>query len=161
MIERPVAANDRGKARGMVLAMAEGMATSSTHGTPPPLASLPVLVVDDDAASAKLVAVILRGEGCDVRIAVHAEDALAQLRTFRPRLIVLDLVLPMMSGLLLAQQLKAKPETRDIVLLAVTVFNGPETAQMALAAGCSAHIHKPVDPDAFIQLVLIHFRGAP
>jgi CheY-like chemotaxis protein len=137
------------------------MAATSIDTAPLRLASLPVLVVDDDAASAKTMSVILRGEGCDVRIAVHAEDALAQLRTFQPRLIVLDLVLPMMSGLLLAQRLKAKPETRDIVLIAVTVFNGREAAQMALAAGCSAYVHKPVDADAFIQLVLTHFRGAP
>jgi CheY-like chemotaxis protein len=125
------------------------------------LSGLSALVVDDDAASAKLAAVVLRGEGCEVGIARNAEEALATLATFRADFIVLDLILPLMSGLLLAQRLKADPATRGLVILALTVFNGPEAERAALAAGCSAYFRKPIEPLSFPQRVLSCLKGTP
>jgi CheY-like chemotaxis protein len=124
------------------------------------LQDLPVLVVDDDPASAKLVSIVLRGEGSVTRIAESAEEALAILPTFHPRLIVLDLVLPLMSGLLFAQKLKADPETREIVIVAVTAFNGPEAERMAKDAGCALYIRKPIDPIGLPKLLSTHLGGA-
>jgi CheY-like chemotaxis protein len=112
------------------------------------------LVVDDDPASAKLLAVLLRGEGFHVRVAGSAEEALDQLRTFQPHAVVLDLVLPLMSGLLLAQRLKADPATRDIVLIAVTSLSGSEGEAVALQAGCAAYLRKPIDALSFADDVL-------
>lgn len=121
-----------------------------------PLATVPVLVVDDDPASAKLLSVLLQGEGCEVRVAGSSEEALVVLGSFHPRIIALDLVLPLMSGLLLAQQLKADPATRDIVIVAVSAFNGPEAESIAVRAGCAAYIRKPIDPMRFTQLLASH-----
>ena len=117
------------------------------------------LVVDDDAASAKLVSVVLRGESCEVQIAQNAEEALARLVTFRPHFIVLDLILPMMSGLLLAHRLKANPATREIVLIALTVVNGPQAERATRDVGCSAHFLKPIDPLSFPKRVLECLKG--
>jgi two-component system, cell cycle response regulator DivK len=125
------------------------------------LAGLPVLIVEDDAASAKLVAVVLQTEGCVTRIARSAEEALAVIETFSPRVIVLDLILPRMSGLLLAERLKKGPATRDIPIIAVSAFNGPETVRIAESAGCAAYIRKPIDPIALPQLLLSHLGGTP
>ena len=125
------------------------------------LSGLSALVVDDDAASAKLVAVVLRGEDCEVGIARNAEEALATLATFRPDFIVLDLILPLMSGLLLAQRLKADPATRAIVIVALTVVNGPDAERAALAAGCNAYFRKPIEPLSFPERVLVCLKGTP
>ena len=124
------------------------------------LKGLRALVVDDDAASAKLVSVVLRGEGCEVEIAPNAEDALTTLVSFRPDFIVLDLILPLMSGLLLAQRLKADPATRKIVIIALTVVNGPEAERATRDAGCSAYFRKPLDPLSFPERVLECLDGA-
>jgi CheY-like chemotaxis protein len=121
-----------------------------------PLAGLCVLVVEDDPASAKLVSILLAAEGADVHMASSAEDALERVGRFAPRLIVLDLVLPFMSGLLLAQRLKASPATRDIVIIAVTAFNGPETERLTRSAGCDAYVRKPIDVHSFARLVTTH-----
>jgi CheY-like chemotaxis protein len=123
------------------------------------LEDLPVLVVDDDPASAKLLYVVLSGAGCDVKVAHTAEDALMVLQEFRPRVIVVDLVLPLMSGILFAQQLKADPETRDIVLIAVTAMNGPESRRVAHQAGCIAYLRKPIDPLSFPNLLVEQLGG--
>jgi len=115
---------------------------------------LRVLIVDDDMASAKLASIMLRTEGCDTRIVASAEEAFAILPSFRPRLIVLDLVLPLMGGLLFAHSLKSEPATRDIAIVAVTAFNGDGAAHMAKDAGCFLYIQKPIDPLSFADVLI-------
>jgi CheY-like chemotaxis protein len=123
-------------------------------------ASPSVLVVDDDPANAKLLSILIHSEGYRSVIARSAEDAVCMLAYFRPRLIVLDLVLPLMSGLLFAQRLKANPKTQDITIVAVTAFNGSEAEQMAREAGCAAYIRKPIDPVSFTQLLLAYLGSS-
>lgn len=112
-----------------------------------------VLIVDDDAASAKLLTVLLQSDGYHTRTADSAEQALLLLQDLRPCAIVVDLVLPLMSGLLLAQRLKADPRTRDVPVIAVTAVNGGELERLALEAGCQAFVRKPIDPASFTQLL--------
>lgn len=122
------------------------------------LQDLRVLVIDDDANSAKLLAVILRAEGCVVRLAGSAEDARAVLRDFWPRVIVTDLVLPKMNGLVLIQLLKTDPATRDIVIVAVTALHGQGTERLAIEAGCARYLRKPIDPLGFPKLLTTLLR---
>jgi CheY-like chemotaxis protein len=117
-----------------------------------------VLVVDDDAPSAKLMAIVLRSEGFEVRVAPSAEDALAMLDEYLPRVVVLDLILPLMSGLVLAERLRQSPLMADALVVAVTVFNGPEAERMALSAGCDLYVRKPIDPDTFCDLLVAHLK---
>jgi CheY-like chemotaxis protein len=121
--------------------------------------NIPILVVEDDALSAKLLMVLLRAEGHDVRWAISAEDALARLEEFRPRAIIVDLVLPLMSGLVLIERLKADPKTRDIVVIGVSAFGGLPLERMALGAGCAAYVSKPIDPLVFDDLLQLHLGG--
>jgi CheY-like chemotaxis protein len=123
------------------------------------LASVRVLVVEDDPPSLKLVAAVLESEGCEVRSTRSAEEALEVLEVFRPRIVVIDLILPLASGLLLAEQLKADPATSDLVLVAVTAFNGSEAERTALSAGFSLYVRKPIDPDTFPELLLATLGG--
>lgn len=123
------------------------------------LANVRALVVEDDPASAKLLALVLRDEGCDVTVAASAEAALVALETSIPHIIVLDLVLPLMSGLLLAQQLRARPDTAKVPIIAVSAFNGNEVERAALAAGCAVYIRKPIDALSFPQFLRAYLGG--
>jgi CheY-like chemotaxis protein len=141
------------------------------NGTPPPTGSgdassvrhsldgLHVLLVEDDPPSLKLLDALLVGEGCVVRSSRSAEGALEVLRFFRPQVAVIDLILPLASGLLLAERLKADPATSDLVLVAVSALNGPETDRAARAAGFSTYVRKPIDPDSFPAILLAALRG--
>jgi CheY-like chemotaxis protein len=111
------------------------------------------MVVEDDASNARLLAAVLKSEGAEVRIVRDAQEALGALPESRPRLIVLDLILPRMSGLMLARQLKSDAATRDVVLVAVSGITGPQTERMALDSGCSAYLAKPIDADALLETV--------
>lgn len=116
----------------------------------------PVLVVDDDAASAKLLSVLLRSEGYRTRTAESAEEALALLQTFVPCAIVVDLVLPYMSGLLFTQRVKADARLCDVPVIAVTAVTRGDLERLALEAGCQSFMRKPIDLIAFTQLLPKH-----
>jgi CheY-like chemotaxis protein len=124
-----------------------------------PLKGLSILVVEDDPSSAKLLTVLLSVEGATVKTAWSAEEAAEIVKVFKPQVIVLELVLPLMCGLLLAQRLKSDPETRDIVIVAVTAFNGPETERVTKNAGCAAYVRKPIDALSFTRTILQHVGG--
>jgi CheY-like chemotaxis protein len=150
-------ARQRGSRRGS-LSRVNGINGNGVHQE---LKGVPVLIVEDDPASAKLMAIVVGGEGGEVRVARTAEEALVTLSSFRPLLIVLDLVLPVMSGLLLLQRLKADPELCNIVVIAVTALDGPEVERVAREAGCAAYVLKPIDPLSFPELLLAHLGEGP
>ncbi len=114
---------------------------------------VPILVVEDDVLSAKLAGLVLGAEGATVRLAASAEEGLAVLREFKPRVVLLDIVLPRMSGLVLAKHIKSDERTRDTFIVAVTAFNGPEAKRVAEEAGCDAYIRKPIDVETFARTV--------
>ncbi len=124
------------------------------------MAGEPVLIVDDNLVNLKLARVLLQAEGYDVRTATDAEEAMAAIETFRPRLVLMDLQLPGMDGFELTRKLKADPRTRDTVVLAVTAYAMKGDEGRALDAGCDAYVAKPIDTRKLPALVAAHLaRG--
>jgi CheY-like chemotaxis protein len=117
------------------------------------MASEPILVIDDNPQNLKLAMVILCGEGYDVRTAIDAEDALKVLKSFTPRLILIDVQLPGIDGLALTRQLKADPTRRGMVIIAVTSYAMKGDDQKAFAAGCDGYMSKPIDIEALPRIV--------
>jgi CheY-like chemotaxis protein len=118
-----------------------------------------ILIVDDNATNLKLLRVLLSKEGYKIRTAESAEDALAVLKEARPHLILMDIQLPGMDGLDLTRQLKAEPDTRDIIILAVTSYAMKTDQEKALAAGCNGYVTKPIDTRALPDLVRRYLDG--
>ena len=112
------------------------------------MAGEPILIVDDNPTNLKLARVMLAAEGYEVRVAVDAEEALAVLDGFRPRLILMDLQLPGMDGLTLTRRLKEDPATRDVAILALTAYAMKGDEEKARQAGCDGYITKPIDTRA-------------
>lgn len=113
----------------------------------------PVLVVDDTPLNVKLLSVLLELEGCEVRTAESAEQALALLIDYRPALVLLDIRLPGMDGLALARRLRSEPAHRDLAIVAVTASAMKGDEDEALAAGCDAYVTKPIDTRALPGLL--------
>ena len=105
----------------------------------------PILIVDDNAVNLKLMRILLSGEGYAVRTAIDAESALAVLREFQPRLVLMDLQLPGMDGLELTRLLKKDPVLAEIVVVALTAYAMKGDEGKALEAGCDGYITKPID----------------
>jgi CheY-like chemotaxis protein len=117
------------------------------------LAHEPILIVDDNPTNLKLARVLLEGEGYEVRVAADAEEALAVLAGFRPRLILMDIQLPGLDGLALTRRLKADPATRDIVVVALTAYAMKGDQDKAREAGCDGYVAKPIDTRALAGTV--------
>ncbi|MFL5307084.1 MAG: response regulator [Polyangia bacterium] len=117
------------------------------------MAREPILVVDDNQANATLISFLLTKKGYDVRTAGDAVEALAILRAFSPRLIMMDLQLPGMDGLELTRRLKADPITRPIVVVALTAYAMKGDDDRAREAGCDGYVSKPIDTRALPALV--------
>ncbi|MBI2383859.1 MAG: response regulator [Gammaproteobacteria bacterium] len=121
---------------------------------------MPVLVVDDNEVNLRLTRVVLLKSGSfEVRTANSAEAALTVLAEFRPRLILMDIQMPGMDGLTLTRLLKSKPETRDIVVVALTAYAMKGDEERAYAAGCSGYITKPIDTETFGSEVVSYLGG--
>lgn len=117
------------------------------------MAGEPVLIVDDNPQNLKLARVLLITEGYEVRTAASAEEALRELESFTPRLILMDLQLPGMDGLELTRRLKADPARRHIAVIALTAYAMKGDELKALAAGCDAYVTKPIDVNTLPQIL--------
>jgi len=110
-----------------------------------------VLIVDDERWTSDTLATIFNISGFEARAAYSAEEALEIMKAWQPALVILDVVLPRMSGIDLAIDLAARAPSCQVLL-----FSGnPNTAQLARAAAQAGHpfniIEKPVHPDFMLQ----------
>lgn len=114
------------------------------------MAGEPILIVDDNATNLKLTRIVLIKEGYEIQTAVNAEEAIRKMMEgFKPQLILMDIQLPGMDGLTLTRQLKSAPETKDIVVVALTAYAMKADEEKARAAGCDGYIAKPIDTQTF------------
>ena len=118
-----------------------------------------ILLVDDNAINLKLMRVTLDGLGYVLSTATSAESALGLLGTLRPRLILLDIQLPGMSGLDLARRLKGDQATRHIKVVAVTAYASLTDEARAFDAGCDGFIRKPIDTRTLPDVVAAFLRA--
>jgi two-component system, cell cycle response regulator DivK len=110
-----------------------------------------VLFVDDMANIRELYERYFRLKGLRVITAVDGQDALQMIEVDRPDAIVLDLVMPRMSGWDVIKELKANAATRHIPIVAMS---GRTVRDQALQAGANTYVQKPCVPEDLLREVL-------
>jgi len=114
---------------------------------------LRVLIVEDCADTADSQALLVRLWGHEAVVAYRGDTALALASGQRFDVVLLDVGLPGLSGLELAQKLRALPGFGQSLIVAVTGHGRPIDRAHCLEAGCDAFLLKPVDPEAIRQLL--------
>jgi CheY-like chemotaxis protein len=113
-----------------------------------------VLIVDDNAQNLELLEVYMEGlPEVDVVTATNGLEALARVAESQPDLILLDIMMPKMSGFEVCKRLKSDPKTRDITIIMVTALNEMSDQERAAECGTDDYISKPIDNNALIQQV--------
>jgi len=109
------------------------------------MAASKILIADDNATNVELLEAYLTGLDCEIAVAVDGLDTLAKVAEFHPDLILLDIMMPKMSGFEVCKTLKRDPKTRQIMVLMVTALNELGDIERAVAAGCDDFLSKPVN----------------
>ena len=120
---------------------------------------LRILLADDNVDFVTSMATLLEACGHVVGITHDGMEALEKAPGFKPELCFLDIGLPRLHGYDLARRLRALPETRDAVLVAISGWGQPEDRRRSLEAGFHHHLAKPVDFDQ-IESLLNEFSAA-
>jgi two-component system cell cycle response regulator DivK len=125
-----------------------------------------ILVVEDNEQNLELVEFLLEDAGMRVRVAQDAEAARTQLGSEVPDLILMDMQLPGTDGLTLVGEIRGRPETATVPIIALTAHAMRGDRERFLAGGCDAYIPKPINAVTFVDeimevLSLVQHRGGP
>ncbi len=113
-----------------------------------------ILVVEDDPIHRKLVESVLRMAGHSVTGVRAPGEALKLLQSSEPKVLVVDLQLPMMDGLQLVRTLRRNPRTKELWIAAMTAHRERWSQQEAFQAGCNLYFGKPLDTRAFPSILV-------
>jgi two-component system alkaline phosphatase synthesis response regulator PhoP len=109
------------------------------------VAASKILVVDDNEQNLELLVAYLETLGCPVVTAVDGVDALDKVASEKPDLILLDIMMPRMSGFEVCRKIKSDPTTRDIPVIMVTALNELTDIERGVESGTDDFITKPVN----------------
>lgn len=112
-----------------------------------------ILVVDDSLANRTVAVEMLSPLGFEVREAVDGADAVAQAQTFRPDVILMDLVMPHMDGLEATRQIRALPALKDTAIVAVSASAFDEDRERSRQAGCDNFLAKPFRLERLLDML--------
>jgi CheY-like chemotaxis protein len=121
----------------------DALATSSV---PPGNEPAPrVLIADDNAQGVELLEAYLAGSGYEIATAADGEETLRKVKAWRPDLVLLDIMMPKISGFEVCKRLRADPATRDTAVLMVTALDQPSDSERAVEAGTDDFLTKPIN----------------
>ena len=123
-------------------------ATGQTQPLPNNESFLPhstVLIVDDNAQNVELLQAFLEALPVKIVTAYDGVEALERVREHNPDLILLDIMMPRMSGFQVCKRIKSDPETKDIQVLMVTALNELGDIEQASECGTDDFVSKPVN----------------
>jgi putative two-component system response regulator len=104
-----------------------------------------ILIVDDESGARAALEFLLRREGFEVRDAADGPSAIQECATFRPDLILLDIMMPGMNGFEVCRHIKATPETRLTPVVLITGLTATEDRIAGINAGADDFLSKPID----------------
>ena len=112
-----------------------------------------VLIADDNEPNRELLEVYLADIDCEIATAVDGRDTLDKVAAFHPDVILLDVMMPKLSGFEVCQRLKGDPTTSPIMILMVTALGELGDIERAVEAGTDDFLSKPVNKVELVKRV--------
>ncbi len=104
-----------------------------------------VLIIEDEKAMAEILAICLKREGYEIYIAYDGEEGLEKIRSQKPDLVLLDLILPKLDGRDLLKIIKDDEKTKDIPVVILSGMTQQWDRNIGLELGADEYIEKPLD----------------
>ena len=122
-----------------------------------------ILLVDDDPDILELLEYNLAKENYDLAKAVNGQQALEIAKTFKPSLVILDVMMPILDGIETARQMKLMPELKSTIILFLTARGEEYTEIAAFEAGGADYVVKPIKPRALVSRIksMLNREGGP
>jgi CheY-like chemotaxis protein len=117
-----------------------------------------ILIADDNQANAELLEAYLANLDCELEFAVDGQDTLAKVQSFQPDLILLDVMMPKLSGFEVCKKIKSNPAHRHIMVLMVTALNELGDIERAVEARTDDFLSKPVNKVELVKRVENMFK---
>ncbi len=112
-----------------------------------------ILIADDNPPNVELLEAYLAEVDCEIAIAIDGQDTLDQVARFKPDLILLDIMMPKLSGFEVCRIVRKSPETRHIMILMVTALGEAGDIERAVASGCDDFLSKPINKIELVKRV--------
>jgi PleD family two-component response regulator len=112
-----------------------------------------VLIADDNPQGAELLEAYLSNTNYELRIASDGEQTLKEVAAWKPDLILLDIMMPRISGFEVCKRLRADPATQDIAVLMITALDQPADIERAVEAGTDEFVSKPINKNDLLLRV--------
>jgi CheY-like chemotaxis protein len=112
-----------------------------------------ILVIEDNEDAREILRMQLRLEGHEVHEAADGPSGVAATAAVAPDVVLIDVGLPGLDGYEVARRIRATPEGRHLVLIALTGYGQAEDRRRALAAGFDVHLTKPVVPEHLARAI--------
>ena len=112
-----------------------------------------VLIVDDEPVNQELLEAFLIGCDYDLDFAADGAEALEKVKSFEPDLVLLDIMMPKMSGFEVCEQIKKDPQTAGTMVLMVTALGELGDVERAVKVGCDDYLSKPVNKAELLKRV--------
>ena len=109
------------------------------------MAANKILIADDNPPNVELLEAYLSDVDCEIAVAVDGNDTLEKVAECSPDLILLDIMMPKLSGFEVCKTLKRNPATSHIMILMVTALGEPGDIERAVACGCDDFLSKPIN----------------
>jgi len=118
-----------------------------------------ILIADDNAQGVELLEAYLAQGEWELRTAADGDQTLKQVADWQPDLILLDVMMPRISGFEVCKRLRANPATRDIAVLMVTALDQPSDIEKAVDAGTDDFLSKPINKSELLLRVRAMLRA--
>ena len=112
-----------------------------------------ILIAEDEPSIVVSLEFLLRNAGHEVAVARDGQEALRLVAATRPHLVVLDIMLPSVSGFEVCRTIREDPDTRDTRVLMLTARGRESEMQKGLAAGADAYMTKPFSTKELMEVV--------
>ena len=121
-----------------------------------------VLIVDDDPAALRMMEYIFDRADYEVHLATNGPEALSKVNEAKPDLIILDVMMPDVTGLEVCQQLRAEPASAHLPIIMLSAKDQLEDKVNGFEAGADDYVSKPVDPQELLARAkaLLHRIGS-